>query len=179
MYFSSIYDILIWMKNPQELNKIGESPKKDVNPFKKEIGARIRQLRKHLQLTQVEMVVNFRTGRAHYSRMESGEIFPGPEILKFLREHFNVSLDWLILGKGEMFLDQPLNDVKSGPVRKQIIQAEIPEQEAKEIKELLDFMQKFPMIKHSVLGFYWEYKLKNKNLIDEIAGEDGSDVSEG
>jgi len=163
------------MKKSQVPKEFNELPQKAGIPLKKEIGARIRQLRKQLQLTQAEMVVNFRTGRAHYSRMESGEIFPGPEILKFLRMTYNVSLDWLILGKGEMFLSQhaPGSIPKVG--NKQIIQAEIPEREAFEIKELLDLMQKFPMIKHSVLGFFWEYRAKNRKLIEEMSDQEAAE----
>jgi transcriptional regulator with XRE-family HTH domain len=78
----------------------------DKKNIKKAIGARLRVIRKHLQLTQVEIVENFDCGRANYSRMEKGEIFPSPTLLMALYVKFYVSLNWLIAGDGEMFREQ-------------------------------------------------------------------------
>ncbi len=60
-------------------------------------------LRENRGLTQAEMVKYFDIGRANYSRIEKGEIFPTPYILHMLQIYFNVSLDWLVAGDGRTF----------------------------------------------------------------------------
>jgi transcriptional regulator with XRE-family HTH domain len=35
-----------------------------------------------------------------YGYYESGKFFPGPETLYYFSRKFNISMDWLILGKG-------------------------------------------------------------------------------
>lgn len=44
-------------------------------------------------------------------------------------------------------------------------------QSSEEIKELITFMDKVPMVKHAILSFFLEYRLKNKNIIKEALDE--------
>ncbi len=131
--------------------------------LKKEIGRRMRKIRKALGYTQEQMVSNFNIGRANYSRIEKGEVHPGALILNTLRIKFNVSLDWLITNNGKMFLrDREKHDpglkIDFG-------------QSTEEIKELLGYMEKVPMVKHAILGFFLEYKMKNREIIQDALDE--------
>ena len=130
--------------------------------LKKDVGARMRKIRKALGYTQNKIVSFFDIGRANYSRIEKGEIFPGAAILNTLRSEFNVSLDWLLTNKGDMFLQsaesankERLNFLNLGDY-------------TGEVKELLVYMEKVPMVKHAVLGFFIEYRAKNKSIIDPL-----------
>lgn len=129
--------------------------------LKKEIGDRLRVLRESLGLTQAEMVTHFDCGRANYSRIEKGDVFPNALILYILKTLFNVSVDWLITGEGRMFTQQA-----EGKKRKMDFA-----QCAKELNELFDLIKKIPMIKHAVLGFFLEYKFKNDTLIRQLIEE--------
>ncbi len=142
-------------KNSSRQKKLREKRK---TTLKKEIGAKIRKVRKAHGYTQDQIVDYFDCGRANYSRIEKGEVFPNPTILKVLADNFNVSLGWLICGKGEMF---GMADEKE-KLTKKLATDEI---EAEEISLLLDHFVRVPMVKHAVLGFFLEYKAKNKKII--------------
>jgi transcriptional regulator with XRE-family HTH domain len=133
------------------------------NELKKEIGQRMRKIRKALGYTQEQMVSYFNIGRANYSRIEKGEVHPGALILNTLRLKFNVSLDWLITNNGKMFLRE--RDKKEPNIHLDFGQS------AEEISELLKYMEKVPMVKHAILSYFLEYKLKNRKIIQEALDE--------
>lgn len=130
--------------------------------LKKEIGTRMRQVRKALGFTQNKIVSYFEIGRANYSRIEKGEIFPGAVILSRISTQFNVSLDWMITGVGDMFVEDPSDLENQDPNFVDI--GKYPE----ETRDLLLYMDRVPMIKHAVLGFFIEYKTRNKKFIEPV-----------
>ncbi len=133
--------------------------------LKKDIGIKLRNFRKSLRLTQAEMVSNFDIGRANYSRIEKGEVFPNVTILHKLKTNFNLSLNWLIGDEQETNDDQLLQGQKP---KKKII--DFVEGNS-EIEELLQNMERIPMIKHAVLGFFMEQRMKHDDLIKKMLGE--------
>ena len=128
--------------------------------LRKEIGMRLREIRKALGYTQVKMVSFFEIGRANYSRIEKGVIFPSPSILNTLGSKFHVSLDWLIANEGEMFIpdDQKPNEMEILKSRKY----------NREINDLLFHLATVPLVRHSILSFFLEYKQKHQGVIEEI-----------
>jgi transcriptional regulator with XRE-family HTH domain len=128
--------------------------------LRKEIGLKMKKIRKALGYTQVQMVSFFDIGRANYSRIEKGEIFPTPTILNTLCREFHVSLDWLIANEGEMFLQQ-----RQEQDAKKILELG---KYSKEVSDLLSHIEKVPMVRHAILGFFLEYKQKNQIIIQEI-----------
>lgn len=62
-------------------------------------GARIQQLRKDKGMTQEELAVTLGIGDRHLRKIESGEKGPSIEILVELSKLFNVSLDYIIVGR--------------------------------------------------------------------------------
>ncbi len=142
-------------------DKDKNSREKRKSKLKKEIGVKIRQIRKSVHYTQEQMVQYFDCGRANYSRIEKGEVFPNPTMMKALREQFQISLHWLICDEGEM---------KEQDERKKFLTIKPPAdpQEAAEIEELLFHLDNVPLVKHAVLGFFLEYKGKNRPLIEPV-----------
>lgn len=134
--------------------------------LRSEIGMKMREIRKALGYTQVQMVSFFDIGRANYSRIEKGEIFPTPTILNTLCREFHVSLDWLIANEGEMFIQQSQEQDA-----KKILE---PGKYSKEVSDLLSHIEKVPMIRHAILGFFLEYKQKNQGIIQEILKRNSS-----
>jgi transcriptional regulator with XRE-family HTH domain len=128
--------------------------------LRKEIGMKMRKIRKALGYTQVQMVSFFDIGRANYSRIEKGEIFPTPTTLNTLCREFHVSLDWLIANEGEMFI--PEN--KKQDTKKKRDSGKYNQ----EVSDLLSLIEKVPMVRHAILGFFLEYKQKNQRIIQEI-----------
>lgn len=133
--------------------------------LKKEIGLRMRKVRKTLGYTQEQMVSYFNIGRANYSRIEKGEVLPNAIVLDTLRTKFNVSLDWLISSMGKMFV--PDREKKENGDRVDFAEY------TGEVLELLTYMSKVPMVKHAILGFFQEYSVKYKRFIQE-AMDDGA-----
>ncbi|MCX6582204.1 MAG: helix-turn-helix transcriptional regulator [Candidatus Aminicenantes bacterium] len=133
--------------------------------LKKDIGIKLRRFRKSLHFTQADMVVNFDVGRANYSRIEKGEVFPNAAILHTLKTKFNLSLNWLISTEKETDDDQMLLNKKQ-----QKITLDVSE-DNREIEKLIHYMGKIPMIRHAVLGFFMEYRMKNDELITKLFAE--------
>jgi len=127
--------------------------------LKKEIGCRMQQLRKTIGFTQDKMTTYFDIGRANYSRIERGDIFPNPRLMYSLKKEFNVSLDWVITGEGDMFLPEDAEETRGhwdfGSHNR-------------EIKDLLYHMKHIPMVLHQVLGFFLNYRESNKQVIQEL-----------
>lgn len=126
--------------------------------LKKEVGERLRQFRKKIGYTQEQIAPYMGVGRANYSRIEMGDIFPGVPALSTLKSEFNLSLHWLLCNHGDMFIqgrENPDNYIFLG-------------NDNEDIKDLLNHILNVPMVKHSVLSFFLEYKMKNRALIDKF-----------
>ena len=67
------------------------------------IGKRLNQLRKTLNITQEKFSTQFAVSYRAYTSYERGERKPSFELLNVLYKNFNVNLNWLISGEGEMF----------------------------------------------------------------------------
>ncbi|MGE5340297.1 MAG: helix-turn-helix domain-containing protein [Candidatus Omnitrophota bacterium] len=126
--------------------------------LKKEIGKRMYKIRKTLGYTQEEMVSFFNIGRANYSRVEKGEVLPNPFVLNQLRTKFDISLDWLISNTGHMFVRE---DGKKENEKKISLMGR-----TLEIQDLLTSLHKDPIIKHAILAFVEEYKVKHSPAIN-------------
>jgi transcriptional regulator with XRE-family HTH domain len=147
------------------LKKAKQSPKKRTprekrkTKLKKEIGTKMLEIRKSLHYTQDQIVRSFDCGRANYSRIEKGEVFPNPTMLKVLREQHRVSLHWLICNEGKM--------IKPGEGKDFLAIKSSPDSiEAEEIEKLFFYIDNVPLVKHAVLGFFLEFIGKNKKLIE-------------
>ena len=69
-------------------------------------GARIQQLRKTQGMTQEQLAAALSIGDRHLRKIESGEKGPSIDILVELSELFDVSLDYIIVGR------QPRDNLK-------------------------------------------------------------------
>ena len=125
----------------------------------KGISARVRKIREVLSYSQDSMAAHFGVARASYYRYESGEALPGPYALDVLANNFDVSLDWLIAGKGPMFYKE-----KKRPEEKIKLENALDE-----VKELLDHMDRIPLLRLEVLSFYYKFKRDYKDLIETPA----------
>ncbi len=120
-----------------------------------EIGARLRAIREKLGLVQVDFAFKIGIARSTCCRCEKGECFLPTEAMQELAKSFNVSLNWLVLGQGEMFLskatasDEVLMFVK----------------ESSEVEELLLLMKKLPLFRYSVLQHFLRFKTDNPKLV--------------
>lgn len=71
-----------------------------------EFNTRFREVRKKLKLTLREMSGVLGIPLSTVSKYEQGVIKPGVEILSRVCVKYNVNLNWLLTGAGEMFIDK-------------------------------------------------------------------------
>lgn len=71
-----------------------------------EMGQRLKLVRKSLNLQQKEMAVELGIPASYLSEIESGKGNPGPEFFNKLACEYNISMDYLVLGIGEMFIQK-------------------------------------------------------------------------
>ena len=68
------------------------------------IGKRIKELKMYFHLTSGEMAEKMSIPVRTIGSYERDEAQPGPKFLNALIEHYYVNINWLLTGKGNMFL---------------------------------------------------------------------------
>lgn len=142
--------------------------------LRKAIGLRLKEIRKELLFTQEDMARSLETGRPNYTRIEIGDTFLNHVILHKLAAEFNVSMDWLICGKGSMFIHRKGDrDVKKkGKLQSRgLDQLEKPTNP--EIVQLLEYMEQMPFLCHDVMEFFYKFKTKHKEIIESMLSRNG------
>lgn len=124
--------------------------------LKKEIGQRMKEFRKQLRLTQVEMAPHCGIGRADLSRVEKGEVFPGIFILTTLSKKFRLSLNWVLLNEGNML--NPDEETIKKTKGKMIF--------GEELQDLFNCLEKIPLLRHRILALFYEMKGNYKDEFD-------------
>lgn len=67
------------------------------------LGKRIRDVRTHIGSNQTEFSANLNTSYSYLSDVERGKSMPGADMLIMLRHKFQVNINWLLTGIGDMF----------------------------------------------------------------------------
>ena len=72
-----------------------------------DLSTRLRQLRSNLKMNQKEFCAHIGIAQGRLSEAELGKTKLSFSTLEAIAETFSVSLDWLIMGRGEMFYVAP------------------------------------------------------------------------
>jgi len=141
----------------------------------KDFAYKLRKVRESLKYTQREMADYFGTEKTNYTRYESGKIFPGFIGLYYFANSSGISLDWLVFGKGPRYYKEKLEeetDDKQVIEEKKVIEekeeaqpvpaVKIPEGE---IKELLEYMERIPYLRHEILVSFYKFKEEHKEIV--------------
>lgn len=73
------------------------------------VGERIKLARKELHLQQKDVAEAIGVSASHLSEVESGKANPNAEFLKKLSEKYNISVEYIIHGRGEIFYSDGSN----------------------------------------------------------------------
>ena len=84
--------------------------------LKRAYGMRLKQIRNSLSYTQGRMAAFLGISRDSYAKKENGEIYPGYGVMNKLAEDYNISMDWLLSGRGPMHFD----DKKEAPEEEKV-----------------------------------------------------------
>jgi transcriptional regulator with XRE-family HTH domain len=126
--------------------------------MKKEVGNRIKNIRKSVNLNQREFGKRLNISGASLSEIETGKFKPGFDLLMNLVKEFNAKLDYVFFGKGEMFADRTL----SLPGRIEEFAVNI-----NDVHKFLYHFERSPFIQYSVLTHFREMLIKNSEIISQ------------
>jgi transcriptional regulator with XRE-family HTH domain len=97
-----------------------------------------------------------------YTKNERGNHLPQLDTLENLVKKFDASMDWLLFNKGPLFYKEKKRE-ENPPVQQKQPEEKFPglEQVMPDVKELLDYMAKDPLLKYEILVFFYKYKKEN------------------
>ncbi len=119
----------------------------------KEFASRVKEIRESLKGSQEEMAARFGVGRSSYIKYEYGNSFPALPTLILLSRALNISLDWLIAGKGPMLYQEKEREQAEA---KEVPAAGLTGLE-EDVQALLHHMTAIPLLRHEVLRFYYKF----------------------
>jgi transcriptional regulator with XRE-family HTH domain len=117
-----------------------------------EVGKRIKEVRKHLQVNQTDFARLIGMPIKHLSAMETGKIKPDFDFLYKVEKYFNINVLYIIAGKGSVFplWERPTIKMCEGLLKKY----------GQEFRELIETMHKSPDICREVLSSFLIYMVK-------------------
>lgn len=122
-----------------------------------EFGLRVKTIRKTLGLSQKEFAESLGISGTFISEVESGKYKPCYDFFYNMMVQFNVNLHFLLSGEGEMFI----RDMKPSE-----IEIEEPFSSITKTEDLLWYMTRSPMFKHSMFGFASRYLYENRTFVE-------------
>lgn len=120
------------------------------------IGEKLRNIRDSLKLERFQMADRIGAYRTSYYRYEIGETSPQLTSLYHLGHTDNISMDWLILNRGPMHF----KDIRATPEPPK--ETVPPIALERDVKELLEHMEKSPLLRHEILLMFYKFKEDHK-----------------
>jgi transcriptional regulator with XRE-family HTH domain len=129
----------------------------------REVGKRLKELRKRLDMTQEELGKQLGIKRSGMGKHERGEALLSGKMLQILAARYNASIDYLLCNRGTLFYDK---DDLNRPGSKRAID--------EEVEELFSLMARVPLVRNSMVAYFQRFKIENREVIEkELAGKAG------
>lgn len=126
-----------------------------------EIGIQLKRIRERLNWTLNTLSKATGISPSYLSDFERGFKLPTAKYLRYLHNTHNISLNYVFGSDGRMFRPTEAEDVKPDFGKF-----------AEEIDELLYYLSRIPHAMFTVLGFFAQYKVSNKDMIKEYIKEE-------
>jgi transcriptional regulator with XRE-family HTH domain len=126
--------------------------------FAQAIGAKLEKIRKAMNLSPVNMAAALNIRRVTYSRNKNGRTIPHFFTLYNLGKQFGISMDWFILDEGPMQRSEKMTGDKMANAHSLL---------PTEIKELLDHMDKIPMLRYEILAQFHRFKEEHQLIVEK------------
>lgn len=123
--------------------------RKRVSQWAVELGGRLREVRRKLGIKGQTMAHELGLSSNTYYRNESGLHAPGLLTVMDIGRRYSISLDWLLLNRGERDYREPVESGKGSP------------HSDEEVREMLEYMGRFPSLRHELLMHFYKYKEAN------------------
>ena len=132
-----------------------------------EVGLRLKELRRKLNMTQAQLGEKLGIKATTLAKHENGICYPTGKMLNILSSQYNVSMDYLLCGRGTLFYED--KDNSDSNRLKNIIKGD------KELEELFSLVSSKSWVRHAVLSYFQRFKLENRELIQkELEKEPGA-----
>jgi transcriptional regulator with XRE-family HTH domain len=122
-----------------------------------EIGLQMRAIREQLEMTLDEMSKATGISRSYISEFERGIKMPTSKYLRYLHDNNNINIHYVFGSEPDMFRKKPGDSPKPPEFGKY----------KEDVDEMNIYMAKMPPVLFAMLGFFSEYKMKNRQLIKE------------
>lgn len=132
--------------------------KKEIKMDLAGIGSRVKAIRKILDFTQKEFALTMEITMVTLSDIETGKKRPGSDILFNLSELYDVNLDFLLFGRGDMFRHALEND-------EVMIGDNTFGDYTDDIRELLWYMRNSRLARGGFVALAKEFMFRNEVLI--------------
>jgi transcriptional regulator with XRE-family HTH domain len=144
----------------------------NINLLRKQIGGRIKAIRRELQFTQEDFATRLRISNSNLSQVENGNLSPNFELLYNMAETFKVNLYHLIFGKGKVFKKgSPGDDVVDFP--------DLPGAELEFLEDFLRYFYRSKVVRYSFMAFFTTFLLQNRKLVEKEMGRQNNDNNQG
>jgi transcriptional regulator with XRE-family HTH domain len=133
-------------------------------------GARVRKIREALHLLQTDFAAKINMHSSYLSEIETGTRKVGQKIILKIAVAYNVNLNWLLMGKGPMFIeaDDPQVNLKWQDFGDQ----------AQDMKELFEYCTKSKLVRLHVTAYTKKFLLKYEELIKKDINKNKSLIKE-
>jgi transcriptional regulator with XRE-family HTH domain len=144
----------------------------DIKSLKSAVSNRLIELRQSLHYSTQKMGEYFKVSATTYHRYEQGKMLPGFTALYSAAEKLGISLDWLVCSKGPVYYKEIVkkNQVEE---KKETPQDFLTGSSGEEIKDLLEHMNRIPLLRHEVLVYFYKFKAEHKDMVVEGMAEQG------
>jgi transcriptional regulator with XRE-family HTH domain len=124
-----------------------------------EVGSRLKEIRQRLKMTQAQWGEKLGISGSAVAKHENGITFPTSKMLNILSSQYNVSMDYLLCGRGTLFHEN--QDNSNSNRLKNIVKGDI------ELEELFSLVSSMSWVRHAVLSYFQRFKLENRELIQK------------
>jgi transcriptional regulator with XRE-family HTH domain len=143
----------------------------DIKSLKNAVSSKLIQLRQSLHYSTKKMAGYFNVSAITYHRYEQSKMLPGFTALYSAAEKLGISLDWLVCNKGPIYYKEIEKKIQVEE-KKETPQDFLTGASQEEIKDLLEHMNRIPLLRHEVLVYFYKFKAEHKDMmVDKIDGD--------
>lgn len=135
-----------------------ENEKKMSDKLLKEIGKRLQLIREKLNFLQKDFALEVEVSNASLSEMEAGNAKPRFELIFNLTKKFNVNINYLLHGKGPVFLPEGIDSIKN---------IELSDESMAFLEDFIKYFSQSQLIRTSMINHFRSYLIENYGLIQK------------
>jgi transcriptional regulator with XRE-family HTH domain len=137
--------------------------------MKKAIGLRFKQFREFINKSQSKLAQELQVRQVVISEIETGKTFPGLNVQHYLYIQYNLNLNWLVRGSGEMIVS-PAKKFKNADLHQLLSQIDKNDPMYEKVVELLNLLR-IPVIEKIIFAKLEEIKVIAKKEIESFFEE--------